>query len=463
MDGQVLIVDDDIDLGQMIVVGLEPRGITAVFVTNPEEALRTISERDFDAIVTDLNMPQGGGLHLCTQVNENRPDIPVIVITAYGSLEAAIGAIRSGAYDFVTKPFNLDVLVLALERAIRQRRTRDEVRRLRRVISDSQHFEEIIGNSPVMLDIYDLLNRLTDSDATVFLSGESGTGKEVAARALHTRSRRRNGPFVAINCAAMPGNLLESELFGHARGAYTDAKSSRAGLLAQADGGTLFLDEIGDMPLALQPKLLRAIEERSVRPLGSNRDLAFDARLIAATNRDLESLVEQGQFREDLYYRINVVHVALPPLRARGGDVLQLAQVFLEKCATRAGSNVRGIGAKAAEKLLAYTWPGNVRELRNVIERAVALTRYDTLSVEDLPEKVRNHLTSHVVVAASDPTELVTLEEVEHRYIERVLQAAGGNKTMAAQILGLDRTTLYRKLHVRESGFAVVKSRERRS
>ena len=252
-----------------------------------------------------------------------------------------------------------------------------------------------------------------------------------------------------LNCAAVPENLLETELFGHVRGAFTDAKAARVGLLSEANGGTLFLDEIGDMPLALQPKLLRALEERTVRPVGGNQDVNFDVRIIAATHRDLEATVENGRFRQDLYYRINVVHVALPPLRARGGDVLQLAQVFLERCAAHAGKDVRGIGAKAAEKLLSYAWPGNVRELRNVMERAVALTRYDTLAVEDLPDKIRDHRESNVIVAGQDLSDLVTLDEVEHRYILRVLQAAGGNKSLAAQILGLDRKTLYRKLDLR--------------
>jgi two-component system response regulator HydG len=245
--------------------------------------------------------------------------------------------------------------------------------------------------------------------------------------------------------------LLESELFGHVRGAFTDAKTARVGLLSQANGGTLVLDEIGDMPLVLQPKLLRALEERVFRPVGGSQDVKFDARIIAATHRDLDALVEKGTFREDLYYRLNVVHLALPPLRARGADVLQLAQVFLEHYATHANKDVKTISSGAAKKLLGYPWPGNVRELRNAIERAVALTRFDALSVDDLPDKVRNHRDSHVLVAGQDPSELVSLEEVEQRYIRRVMQAAGDNKSLAAQILGLDRTTLYRKLGQKSS------------
>jgi two-component system, NtrC family, response regulator AtoC len=251
---------------------------------------------------------------------------------------------------------------------------------------------------------------------------------------------------VAINCAAVPETLLESELFGHARGAFTDAKTARAGLFVQARGGTLFLDEIGDLPLGLQPKLLRALQERRVRPLGGEGEVAIDVRIIAATNRDLETAVAERSFREDLYYRINVIHVELPPLRARGNDVLLLAQHFLERCAAAAGKRIPGLSPSAADRLVSYSWPGNVRELQNCVERAVALAQYDTIVVEDLPEKVRSYHHSHVVVAGQDPSELVSMEELERRYIHRVLEAVGGNKTLAARILGFDRTTLYRKL-----------------
>ncbi|HWM87508.1 MAG TPA: sigma 54-interacting transcriptional regulator, partial [Kofleriaceae bacterium] len=263
---------------------------------------------------------------------------------------------------------------------------------------------------------------------------------------LHDRSQRRDGPFVAINCAAVPETLLESELFGHARGAFTDARTARAGLFAQAGGGTLFLDEIGELPLGLQPKLLRALQERRVRPLGGEGEISVDARLVAATNRDLESAVAERAFREDLYYRINVIHIELPPLRARSNDVLLLAQHFLERCASAAGKHIQGISPAAADRLVNYSWPGNVRELQNCIERAVALAQYDTVVVEDLPEKIRAYQHSHVVVAGQDPSELVSMEELERRYIHRVLEAVGGNKTLAARILGFDRTTLYRKL-----------------
>jgi two-component system response regulator HydG len=285
--------------------------------------------------------------------------------------------------------------------------------------------------------------RVAPSDASVLIHGETGTGKELVARAIHTRSARKAGPFVAINCAAVPANLIESELFGHARGAFTDAKAARAGLFVEADGGTFFLDEIGEMPLEVQPKLLRALQERKVRPVGSNAEVPFDARIVAATNRDLEIEVEQRRFREDLYYRINVVKIELPPLRERGADVLAIAEHMLRRISN--GRTLR-LSPQAAERLMAYDWPGNVRELENCMERAVALARFDQIAVDDLPEKVRSFRSDRVVVSADDASELVTLDELERRYVRRVLKMLGGNKSRAAQILGLDRRTLYRKL-----------------
>jgi two-component system response regulator HydG len=297
-----------------------------------------------------------------------------------------------------------------------------------------------------MLKLYDQLAQIADSEAAVLIMGESGTGKELVARALHHRSRRGAKPFVAVNCAALPDTLLESELFGHVKGAFTDARNDRRGLFLQAEGGTLFLDEIGEMPLAMQPKLLRALEESKVRPVGGEQEIDFDVRVLAATNRDLETAVEEGRFRKDLYFRIDVIQIDLPPLRARGADALLLAQHFVEVCAARAKKQIQGLSAGVAEKLLAYPWPGNVRELRNVVERAVALTRFDQLTLDDLSEKVRDHRGSQVVLAGSDPAELVPLEDVERRYILHVLEAVQGNRTLAARSLGLDRKTLYRKL-----------------
>ena len=290
------------------------------------------------------------------------------------------------------------------------------------------------------------MRRLAETDVTVLITGESGTGKELVANALHRRSHRRLRPFLAINCSALPETLLESEFFGHKRGAFTDAHSDRAGLCVQADCGTLFLDEIGDLPLALQPKLLRALEERLVRPVGADKEISFDVRLIAATNRDLERAIEQDRFREDLFFRINVVQLEVPPLRSRGTDVLLLAQNFLEQSAARFDKPVVGLSKAVGEKLLNYDWPGNVRELRNAIERATALTRYDRLAVEDLPEKIRSYRTSRLVLGGDNPQELGPMEDVEKRYVLHVLKSVGGNRSRAARILGFDRKTLYRKL-----------------
>jgi two-component system response regulator HydG len=430
---------------ELIEVRLSKRGYAISSCTSATEALHLLASRDFDVIVTDLNMREMNGLDLCERIIANRPDVPVVVMTAHGSMETAIQALRVGACDFITKPFDFDALRLTLDRAILHKHLQTEVKQLRRAISETQHFDELIGASSAMKQVFELLHRVAGLDTSVLLSGESGTGKGLAARALHDHSRRRNGPFVAVNCAAVPEALLESELFGHAKGAFTDAKADRLGLFLKANGGTLFLDEIGEIPLRLQPKLLRAIQERAVRPVGSDTEVLCDVRLVAATNRDLQRAVAEGEFRDDLFYRINVIHADLPPLRARGADVLLYAQHFTLQFATLMGKGVVGLSPTAAEKLLSYSWPGNIRELQNAIERAVALTRFEELTVEDLPETIRRYRKSHILIASENPSELVTLEEVERRYILRVLEATAGNKTKAAAILGVDRRTLYRK------------------
>jgi DNA-binding NtrC family response regulator len=446
MPGRVLVVEDEREMRVMVEKGLSRRGFTPVALPSADEALARLADEDFDVVLTDLRMPGMDGLALCERIVLNRPDIPVVVVTAFGSLETAVAAIRAGAYDFVTKPIDVDALVLVLERAVQHRALRDEVRRLRQELGRRDVGDAVVGDSPAMKQAYALIDRVADLDSTVLITGESGTGKEVAARAVHARGRRRDGPFVALNCAAMPEALLESELFGHARGAFTDAKAARTGLFVQAHGGTLFLDEVGELPLTLQPKLLRALQERVVRPVGGDTEVPFDARIVAATNRDLELAVEEGRFREDLYYRLNVIGVELPPLRARGNDVLSLSQRFLEQFAARTGKRVVGLSPAAAQRLLAYGWPGNVRELQNCIERAVALTSFEQLTVDDLPERVRNYSQPKAVPENTDPSELVTLEELERRYIHRVLEAVGGSRTLAARVLGVDRKTLYRKL-----------------
>jgi two-component system response regulator HydG len=442
----VLVVDDDAPMCAMLHAALTRRGYQVTTCGVAEDALARLGELDPDVVITDLHMRGVGGLALCAQLAARRPDVPVIVITAFGSLDAAIGAIRAGAYDFVPKPFELEALVVALERALAHRALRAEVGRLRRAVAEAGRVEDLVGDSAAMRRVFAMIDRLRDAEATVLITGESGTGKELAARALHRRSRRADGPFVAINCAAVAEPLLESELFGHVRGAFTDARTARVGLFAQADGGTLFLDEIGELSAGLQAKLLRALQERRVRPLGGDAEVEFDARLLAATNRDLEAAVEAKTFREDLYYRINVVHLELPPLRARGRDVLLLAQHFLDRAAALAGKPPPQLAAPAAAKLLAYPWPGNVRELQNCVERAVALATDTRVTVDDIPDKVRDHQPSHVVLTSDDPGALPRMEEVERRYVLRVMEAVGGNKAEAARILGFDRTTLYRKL-----------------
>jgi two-component system response regulator HydG len=367
------------------------------------------------------------------------------LITAFGSMELAIQAIRAGAYDFLPKPFELDQLILAIDRGVTLANLKDEVQRLRRAVTP-QGFGGLIGESPKMAELYRLLGKLAESDAPVLITGESGTGKELVSRAIHAASARRGGPFLAINCAAMPAQLLESELFGHEKGAFTDARAAKPGLFMAANGGTVFLDEVGELPLEIQPKLLRALQEHAVRPVGATAEVAFDARVIAATNRNLEAMVEAHTFREDLYFRLNVLSVELPPLRARAGDILVLANHFLDRIAGRVHKRILGFSAEAAEKLLAYPWPGNVRELENCIERAVALASFDRIAVGDLPEKVRAFRSTQIVLNSDDPTTLVSLEALEQRYVAKVLDSVGGNKAAAARILGIERKTLYRML-----------------
>jgi DNA-binding NtrC family response regulator len=444
MKGRVLVVDDDREMCELLRSQLTRRDFEVCAQGSAEAALAQIGAEDVDAVVTDVRMRGIGGIQLCERLRHNRPDVPVLVITAFGSLDTAVAAIRAGAYDFLAKPFEVEELAFRLERAIQHRRLAEEVKRLR--AREPEPVNDLLGESAALRQLRELVARVARSDAPVLVVGETGSGKELVARALHRHGARADGPFVALNCAALPEHLLESELFGHARGAFTDARAPRTGLLIHANGGTLFLDEIAELPLALQPKLLRALQERCVRPIGSEEEVPFDARVIAATNRDLDAAVEEGRFREDLFFRLDVLRIEVPPLRARGSDVLLLAQHFLRETAERSGKAVVGLSHGAAEKLLQYAWPGNVRELANCIERAVALTNHEQILVEDLPERIRDYGRGHVLVASDDPSELVPLEVVEQRYVARVMEAVGGNKTLAARILGVDRKTLYRKL-----------------
>jgi DNA-binding NtrC family response regulator len=452
MSMRILVIDDDQSMCELIQDSLQANGWQVDWRVRGEEGLELCKEKDFDVVITDVNLEHMNGLDLCKNLTENRPDIPVIVITAFGNMSSAISAIRAGAYDFINKPIDMAALAHVIDRAVQHRHLREEVKRLTSAAGKSDRgVGELRGDSRAMLKVYDLIRRVSSTDTTVLLSGESGTGKELVARALHTEGSRAEMPFVAINCAAVPASLLESELFGHTKGAFTDAKNNRKGLLEQASGGTLLLDEIGEMPLEMQPKLLRVLQERQVRPVGGNTVLPVDARIIAATNRDLESEVEEGRFREDLYYRLNVVQIHIPPLRARGNDVLLLAQLFVTKFAERVGKGVIGISSEAAKKLLEYDWPGNVRQLENSMERAVTLTRFEHITVDDLPERIRRYEGSQSPLGELDAEHMLTLDQLERRYIERVLKAAQGNKTQAARLLGVDRRTLYRKLERYES------------
>lgn len=449
MKSRILVVDDDPNLGAILEEDLATRGHSVVVTGSPETALALIeNEREeIDLVVTDVKMHGISGTELCARIVALDGDLPVIVMTAFGSMDSAVAAIRAGAYDYVTKPLHLDEMAVAVDRALSDRSLRQEVRKLRLGLEGVERFEGMVGSSPEMKKAFDLIGRVAPTDTTVLITGESGSGKELVARAVHARSQRADGPFVAINCAAMPEALLESELFGHTKGAYTDARQARRGLFIKAAAGTLFLDEIGEMPPGMQAKLLRALQERTVRPVGGDAEVPFDTRIVAATNRNLEAEVAARRFREDLFYRINVVRIAVPPLRARGRDILLMAKYMLLKCQP-SGPRVAGFKPAVINALLTYPWPGNVRELQNCIERAIALAEFDHIRLDDLPEKVRDFEKTVVQIESSDPAHLITVEELEKRYIAQVLVAVGGNKTVAAKILGFDRRTLYRKLEL---------------
>ena len=446
MHGSVLIVDDDESMCRMLEMDLRRRGFEPRWCLSADDALSLLEENVFDVMLTDLKLHGMSGIELCRRMAEKRPDMPTIVITAFGSMETAIEAMRAGAYDFVTKPIDTDFLALALQRAVRHHDLQEKVRLLSIRSRQLKAFDELLGESDEMKSLYSEIDRVADIDAAILITGETGSGKELVARALHNRGHRKSGPFVTVNCAALPANLIESELFGHVRGAFTDAKTAHKGLFLQADGGTLFLDEVGDFPLDLQGKLLRVLEDGSVRPVGADRPTEFDVRIIAATHRDLEAAVREDRFREDLYFRLNVIQLELPPLRERGTDILLLAQHFVEHFALRFNKRVTGISRPAADKLLSYRWPGNVRELKHCIERAVALTRYDKIAVEDLTPRVAGSHKANILIPDDFFGDLPPLSKLEQRYILHVLEATGNNRTKAARILGLDRKTLYRKL-----------------
>jgi two-component system response regulator HydG len=440
----ILVIDDEQEMCELVATDLTRRGHRVSCYTSAKEGLAALESTQFVILLVDLQMAELSGLELCRAALSKRPDLVVLVMTGFGSMEQAVGAIRAGAYDFITKPISMDLLALTLERALRQRSLRDELESLRRRVYDDES-PNLVSESPLMQQVSDLVARIAGSDTSVLVTGESGSGKELVARALHAQSGRK-GAFVAVNCAAIPETLLESELFGHVRGAFTDARSDRAGLFTEANGGTLFLDEIGEMPLATQGKLLRALQERKLRPVGASREISFDSRLITATNCDLEYEVEQKRFREDLYYRINVLQIEVPPLRSRGNDILLLAQFFLERAARRGQTPCLRISPAVAECFVNYDWPGNVRELENCIDRVVALSRYEELTLDDLPQKLREPRPSQPATTDENPEHLPSMATVEARYLRKVLSAVEGNKTLAAKILKVDIRTLQRKL-----------------
>jgi two-component system response regulator HydG len=446
MTDRILLIDDDRDHCEMLEGALRALGHDVTFTTSPQDALERVGRETFAAILTDLGMSDMGGLELCARILGTRPDAPVIVVTGNGSMEIAIAAMRAGAYDFLTKPVDTKLLSLSISRAVQHHHLQEEVKRLRDESVERSVVDELVGASPAMKRVHDLVARVGGNDVSVLIEGETGTGKELVARALHAAGPRKSGPFVALNCGAVPANLLESELFGHVRGAFTGAVAPRVGLLVKASGGTLLLDEIGDMPIEMQTKLLRALQERKVRPVGSNEERAFDARILAATHRDLEADVAAGRFREDLYYRINVVKIQVPSLRARATDILALAAHFLRRSAEKAKKGPMILSPQVAALLLAYEWPGNVRELENCIERAVALARLDHISAEDIPEKIASSRGSSLASMSGESDEILTLDELDRRYIDRAIKIVDGNMSRAASLLGLDRRTLYRRL-----------------
>ena len=446
----VLIVDDEKHTREGLRRALE--GDYAITIAEDgTSAMRLLESESYDIVLTDLRMPDFDGLQLVQRAQSvARPPV-CIVMTAYGTVENAVEAMRRGAHDYLTKPIDLDRLELVLARALKSRRLEVENVTLRQQLDKRYGLENIIGQSAPMIEVLDTIRQVAPSRATVLIQGESGTGKEVIARAVHQLSPRRNGPFLAVHCAALSQNLLESELFGHERGAFTGALERRIGRFEEADGGTIFLDEIGEIDPAVQVKILRVLGERQLERVGGNKTLTLDVRLVAATNRNLEELVKAGKFRDDLFYRLQVVTVTLPPLRQRGEDVVLLANAFLREFARENKKIISEITPEAMSALLLYTWPGNVRELRTAIERAVVLARGDKIALRDLPPSVTAAAETAQAQAAIPPERLagsgLTLAEVERQMFIHALKTSKSNRSEAARRLGISRRTLHRKLH----------------
>ncbi len=435
----ILLIDDDDSLRRVMEFSLVEAGYRVLAAASGEEGLRFFDQEAYDAVITDITMPGMSGMEVLAKVRERDERLPVIIITAYGTIESAVDAIKKGAFDYITKPFNRDELRLTLDKALRMRRLEKENVELRAEVTDRYRFENIVGSSDKLGEVLDLAGRVAPSDASVLITGESGTGKELLAKGIHFNSLRVAGPFVAVNCAAIPENLIESELFGHVKGAFTGAIRDKEGRFEQADGGTLLLDEIGDLRIDLQAKILRALQERQVDRVGGSRPIPVDARVVASTNKDIERAVKEGSFREDLYYRLSVITLSVPPLRERRDDIPLLVSHFLKKF--NPGANVR-VDAGAMTILASYGWPGNVRELENVIQRASVLRRGETIAAADLPEKLKKEKMSVENIILNLPDEGISLEELEKNLIVKALEKHKGNQTHAAEYLGITRPTL---------------------
>jgi two-component system response regulator AtoC len=444
---RVMVVDDEENIRLVLRTLLKKHGYEVEVAEEGEGALMALDSFDPDVILTDVRMPKMGGLDLLAALRAKQHPATVIVMSAYGNIDLAIEAMKAGAYDYVSKPFKPDEIVLALRKAEEREVLRRENRALREQIQKESQFESILAKSRTMLDIFHTISKIADFKTTVLISGESGTGKELVARAIHARSVRKGQPFVAVNCGAIPENLLESELFGHKRGAFTDANADRRGLFEEAHGGALFLDEIGELPLNLQVKLLRVLQEDTIRRLGDTKDIKVDVRIITATHRDLAADVKAGRFREDLYYRINVLPIAIPPLRSRREDVNLLIDHFIARNNARLGMSIRGVSIEARKSLLEYAWPGNVRELENTIERAMVLAEADILQASDLPERLREAVDPVQVHLASGELSIKrTTAAIEQILIRRALHKTKGNRTRAAQLLEISHRALLYKI-----------------
>jgi len=447
MRPRIMVVDDERGILDTVEILLRGEDFEPVALQSGKEAIARLEEVDPDIVLTDIRMPGVTGLDVLQAVRAHDPEVPVILMTAQASLQSAMQAVNEGAFYYLQKPFSNAELVALCRRAAQTRRLTTENKTLKREIRrrDTSNAKRPVGRNRAFLEVVRLAETVAPTDSTVLITGESGTGKEVIARFIHELSERESGPFISINCGALPENLLESELFGHVKGSFTGAVRDKEGLLVAAEGGTFFLDEVGEMSPALQVKLLRAIQEREVVPVGATDPVDIDVRIIAATNRDLEQEIRRGTFRSDLYYRLNVISLHLPPLRERPEDVALLAEHFLQALAEDKGGTPRTLTPDALSALQAYEWPGNVRELENALERAAILSKGDAVDVDALPSRITNPESAPLV--SERPHTNPTLELIERAYILWVLQAEGGNKARAAEVLGIDPSTLYRKLN----------------